>query len=247
VSKKPFTRRVWSRLRRPVRRVALRSIGLVGPPLLGLLARTWRIRFVDQHHLTDSAANGGCLLALWHGRMVLPMAAHDKDGYSILVSHSKDGELMHRLLQRFGYGTIRGSTSKGAPRALREMLRDLEGGRVVVVTPDGPRGPLHRMNAGVAWMSRATGYPVVSLGLATNKGWVFPSWDRFVVPKPFARVAIVYSAPRGCERRADEARMEAFTNEVREDLMRHEQLAGELVGGDVVERVMAQERDEGAA
>lgn len=236
MSKKSLARRTWSRFRRPIRRFALRSIGLIGPPLLGLLARTWRIRIVDRPHLDAAAAGRGCLLALWHGRMVLPMATHDKDGYSILVSHSKDGELMHRLLRRFGYGTIRGSTSRGAPRALREMLRDLAAGGVVVVTPDGPRGPIHRMNAGLAWMSRATGFPVVSLGLATNRGWVLPSWDRFIIPKPFARVAIVYSPPRMCERAADEARMDAFTNEVRDDLLEQARRASELVGGDVTER-----------
>jgi lysophospholipid acyltransferase (LPLAT)-like uncharacterized protein len=233
VSSKPLSRRLWSRIRRPVRRLALRSIGRVGPPFLRLMARTWKTEVVGEEHFASVRASDGYLLALWHGRMVLGIVAHQGHDLSILVSHSKDGELMHRLLGRFGFGTVRGSTSRGAPRALREMLRDLKQGRGVVVTPDGPRGPLHRMNAGLAWMSRATGYPVVPIGFATNSGWVLPSWDRFVIPKPFARIGIVYGEPMWCDRRADDAEMEAFTNAVRTALIVRQLDAGRVAGGDV--------------
>ncbi|WP_419186127.1 lysophospholipid acyltransferase family protein [Rohdeia mirabilis] len=216
-----------------MRRLALRSIGRVGPPFLRLMARTWKTEVEGEEHFASVRSSDGYLLALWHGRMVLGIVAHQGHDLSILVSHSKDGELMHRLLGRFGFGTVRGSTSRGAPRALREMLRDLKQGRGVVVTPDGPRGPLHRMNAGLAWMSRATGYPVVPIGFATNSGWVLPSWDRFVIPKPFARIGIVYGEPMWCDRRADDAEMETFTDAVRTALLEREVDAGRVAGGDV--------------
>jgi hypothetical protein len=211
--------RLWSRIRRRVRWVAKHTIAGIGPPLLGLLARTWRIEQRGEAHLTLGGERDGLLLTLWHGRMAIGMIPHRNCGYSVLVSHSKDGEVAHRLLRRLGFGTIRGSTSRGAPRALREMLRDLREGRRVVLTPDGPRGPRHRMNDGVAWMARATGFAVVPVGLGASRAWTLSSWDAFAIPKPFARVVLVYGAPQQAARDSDEAALREFGERLRERMI----------------------------
>jgi lysophospholipid acyltransferase (LPLAT)-like uncharacterized protein len=202
-----------------VRWIAKHTIAVVGPPLLGLLARTWRIERRGEAHLTLDGERSGLLLTLWHGRMAIGMIPHRNCGYSVLVSHSKDGEVAHRLLRRLGFGTIRGSTSRGAPRVLREMLRDLREGRRVVLTPDGPRGPRHRMNDGVAWMARATGFAVVPVGLGANRVWTLSSWDAFAIPKPFARVVLVYGEPQWVERDADEEAQRRFGERLRERMI----------------------------
>jgi lysophospholipid acyltransferase (LPLAT)-like uncharacterized protein len=210
---------VWSRIRRRVRWVAKHTITGIGPPLLGLLARTWRIEQRGEAHLALGGDESGVLLAFWHGRMAIGMIPYRNCGYSVLVSHSKDGEVAHRLLRRLGFGTIRGSSSRGAPRALREMLRELREGRRVVLTPDGPRGPRHRMNDGVAWMARATGFAVVPIGMGANRAWVLGSWDAFMIPKPFARVVMVYGEPQYMHRSADEAEQRAFGERLRERMI----------------------------
>jgi lysophospholipid acyltransferase (LPLAT)-like uncharacterized protein len=111
-------------------------------------------------------------------------------------------------LKRFGYDVIRGSATRGGARALREMLDALRAGNVLIITPDGPRGPMHAMNPGLVWMARATGYKVVPSGFAASRAWRMKSWDRFTVPKPFARVSFVFGAPIAIARHATTVQLE---------------------------------------
>jgi len=232
--------RLWRRIRRGFRWFSTYTIGFLGPPLLGLLARTWRVERRGEAHLAAGEAADGLILTLWHGRMAIGMIPHRGSGYSVLVSHSKDGEVAHRLLRRIGFGTIRGSTSRGAPRAVREMLRDLREGRRVVVTPDGPRGPRHGMNDGVAWMARATGFAVVPIGLGADRAWVLDSWDAFTIPKPFARVVMVYGAPLGLSRDADEAALREFGQRLQSRMVALEEGADGAARGELSLEEVAQ-------
>ncbi|MEZ5977505.1 MAG: lysophospholipid acyltransferase family protein [Planctomycetota bacterium] len=215
------------RVRKVARRFAIATARWIGPPFVWALHRTWRFEVRGAEHLAACDAGGGALLLLWHGRMLVGMTYHANRGYSVLVSHAKDGEIMHRLLRAVGYGTIRGSTSRGAPRALREMIRELREGRFVVVTPDGPRGPRHSITEGLAYMSKATGLPLLPIGLAADRAWQVSSWDAFAIPKPFARIAILYGEPIAIDRRADDAEMERFTIDVRERMLALEEEAQE--------------------
>jgi lysophospholipid acyltransferase (LPLAT)-like uncharacterized protein len=150
---------------------------------------------------------GGFIIALWHGRMLLGVPLLRQFQPEVLVSPSGDGDISERLLKAFGYSIIRGSSSQGGARAIREMLRAMEGGRVLVLTPDGPRGPMHSMNAGVAWLSRATGYAVMPAGFVCDRAWHVGSWDRFTIPKPGARVRLIFGEPLLVARDADEETM----------------------------------------
>jgi len=134
----------------------------------------------------------GRLGTLWHGRMLLAMRAHANKGHRVLVSPSDDGSLVTALLDRFGYGTIRGSSKKNPARALREMLGHLGKGGTIVITPDGPRGPRHSANPGPAWIARTTGFPIVPCGFVCDRAWRLRSWDRFTIPKVGAHIALVY-------------------------------------------------------
>jgi lysophospholipid acyltransferase (LPLAT)-like uncharacterized protein len=217
-------------LRKARRRVAQPLIGSGGVALVRRLSRTWKLEFGGLENFPLHPEQGGRLVALWHGRLLVGVEAHSNRGYQVLVSPSGDGELMHKLLREFGYGTLRGSSSRGGTRALREMLRDLKAARTVVVTPDGPRGPMHSMNMGLAWMARASGHPIVPIGFGVDRAWRLKSWDRCTVPKPFARVRICYGEPIPVARDADEATLTAVTERVRESLLELERGAAEALG-----------------
>ena len=219
--------------RKARRRAVQPFIGSGGAALVRMLSRTWKLEFDGIEHMPVQPAEGGRLLAMWHGRLMVGVEPHGHRGYQVLVSPSGDGELMHRLLGQFGYGTLRGSSSQGATRALREMLRDLAQAKTVVVTPDGPRGPMHAMNMGLAWMARASGHPIVPIGYGVDRAWRLGSWDRCTIPKPFARVRICYGAPISVQRDADDAQLEAATEAVRGSLLELERGAAEVLGVEV--------------
>ena len=213
-------------------RMARRALGglllrAFGPPVLGALSRSWR---TEVHGADPEQLGHGALITLWHGNMLVGMHQHRNRDWQVLVSPSDDGDLSEALLERFGYRVVRGSASSGGARALREMLGHLRAGARVVLTPDGPRGPRHSMNPGVAWMARATGHPIVPLGLACDPAWRFRSWDRFVLPKPRARIAFVWGEPIEVPRSSTPRELERITDGVRESMLALERRAHEQLG-----------------
>ena len=209
----PPTRRPWRRRWRRARRAAgERALRLFGPSLLRALVGSWRVSVVEADARRAAEERGGAILALWHGRMLLGLPVSRDEGVVVLVSASDDGSLAREVLATFGYGVVRGSTSWGGSSAMREMLDGLlEHRRVLVITPDGPRGPRHSIGPGLVWMARATGRAVVPEGLACDRAWRLRSWDRFTVPWPRARVVCAYAAPVSVAADADEEQLEAAT------------------------------------
>jgi lysophospholipid acyltransferase (LPLAT)-like uncharacterized protein len=235
VAKQPLISRKTKRaLRRKAGGTLLRFFG---PGLVAALSRTWKTQVVGLEHLGEAADRSlaskpkpGCMIALWHGRMLLGVDFGRARDWAVLVSPSADGEISERMLRAFGYRVIRGSSSRGGARAVREMVGELERGSVIALTPDGPRGPRHAMNPGLAWMSRATGFPVVPMGLVTDRAWRVSSWDAFTIPKPFARVALVFGEPVQVPRRAPETEMAEATELIRARLFECERRGLALVG-----------------
>jgi lysophospholipid acyltransferase (LPLAT)-like uncharacterized protein len=221
-------RRRWRRARRSLGKVLMR---LFGARLMRWNAATWKVEVENEHLLEEARGGGGGLfIAIWHGRMLLGMARYSGLGWTVLVSRSGDGDVSDALLRSLGYGVIRGSSSKGGASAVRGMLAALRRGEVLVITPDGPRGPMHSTNPGLAWMSRATGHAILPLGLAAEPAWRLRSWDRFTIPRPGARVALVYGEPMRVPRDADEAAQLAATEELRERMLECERRASERLG-----------------
>jgi len=216
-------------------KVARRKAGrgaasIVGAPIVRALARTWRPIVAGEEHLRSARAQGqGYFMALWHGGMLLPVVRHAKQGYCILVSPSGDGDVSEMMLRRLGYGVVRGSTSRQGRSALRAMLELLRAGTPIAITPDGPRGPRGVMTQGLAWMASVTGFPVVPCGFVTSNAWHLKSWDRFTIPKPFARVAYVYGEPIYVDRKADGG-LEHATQAIGAAIVRAEQRGLELLG-----------------
>ncbi|MFN0243287.1 MAG: lysophospholipid acyltransferase family protein [Planctomycetota bacterium] len=173
--------------------------------------------------------SGGYFMALWHGRMIVALPGHKGSKYSVLVSPSQDGDISESLLQSFGHRVIRGSSSRGGARALREMLTALRAAEALVITPDGPRGPRHSMNLGLAWMARATGFPIVPCGFVCDRAWRARSWDRFTIPKRHARIAYVYEPPIHVARDGGAPALEAATQRIRDAMLRAERKGFELL------------------
>ncbi|MCA8980560.1 MAG: lysophospholipid acyltransferase family protein [Planctomycetes bacterium] len=218
-------------LRRTRRAIGRPLARVVMPGVLRLLSKTWKSETLGAENLERAAgADGGHFMALWHGRMILSMPIGAHKAYHVLVSPSGDGDLSQAMLGRFGYHVLRGSTSRGGAQALRAMLELLRGGATLVITPDGPRGPRHSMNAGLAWMARATGHPIVPCGFVCDRAWRVKSWDRMTIPKPGARVVTVYGEPIHVSRDGGDDELEAATNSIRERMLEAEQLGFERLG-----------------
>ncbi len=223
----------WRRRYRIMRReLGGKLLRLTAPSLLRALAASWRVERLGWKNLEQAWSTTGVLVAMWHGRMLPALPIHKNMDAQVLVSPSDDGALVQALLQRFGYFVIRGSTSRLAPRALREMREHLRQGQTVVITPDGPRGPEHVVNIGLAWLAKETGLPILALGVAADRAWHLRSWDRFTIPKPRARVVVTYSKPLSIAPDATEAEMEAITEQIRVTLLRDEARAFEHLGVD---------------
>ena len=208
-----------ARVRHARRKLGAVTLPVLAPGLLGGLSRSWQLTELHREHFDAGLDAPGRLITLWHGRMVMGMPKHRGVGHRVLVSPSDDGSLVVPLLRRFGYGVIRGSSNKSPERALREMLRSLKEGGSIVITPDGPRGPLHHVNPGPAWMASVTGYPLLTVGAACDRAWRLRSWDRFTIPKPRARVVLAYGEPLYVPRGADDAALAEASETIRRRLL----------------------------
>ncbi|HEX5438216.1 MAG TPA: lysophospholipid acyltransferase family protein [Gemmatimonadaceae bacterium] len=168
----------------------------VGGIVMRLLASTWRMRQVNRSPMESIRQCGRpVILALWHGEMLPLLWHHRREDISILISEHADGEIIARVAHSLGYPTVRGSTSRGAGRALLGLCRVVESGRDVAITPDGPRGPTHQFAPGALVVAQRTGAPIIPLRVFAPRAWRLRSWDRFLIPRPFSRITVSYGNP----------------------------------------------------
>ena len=168
----------------------------VGYPLISTLGHTLRWRVDGWQHLEAIwASRRQPVMAFWHGR-ILPATFYFRNrGIVVITSENFDGEWIARIIERFGYGTSRGSTSRGAKRAMLQLVRDMRRGKAAGFTVDGPRGPARIVQPGAVWLAGATGNPVLPFHLEASSHWTTRSWDRTQIPKPFSTVALVIGEP----------------------------------------------------
>lgn len=168
------------------------SVGAtVGGLLVRLLALTWRVRLEGEEGITAvRRERRGAIFVLWHGELLPILWAYRGQGIHALISTHADGEIITRIVESLGFKAVRGSSSRGGARALLEMVRELQAGREIAVTTDGPRGPRREFAPGAVVAAMRANAPIVAFGALVDRAWRFRSWDRFVLPKPFARVVI---------------------------------------------------------
>ncbi len=197
----------WRSSRR--KRAEVGAIAGLGYPLINALGRTLRWRVEGREHLDAVAASGRQpVMAFWHDRILPGTLYFRRRGIIVITSENFDGEWIARIIERFGYGTARGSTSRGGLKALLQLKRDMDGGKPAAFTVDGPRGPARVAQPGALWLAKATGNPVVPFHAEASRHWMLRSWDQTQIPKPFSTVALAIGEPLTVAADADDTQME---------------------------------------
>lgn len=168
----------------------------LGATALRRLGASWRIeRIADAGVRGEIAAGRRVIYAFWHAQMLPLIYEHRGQSVCAMVSRSRDGELIARVIERIGYVTARGSSTRGGSEAALAILEWGRNGHSLTLSPDGPRGPARVMKPGLAWIAARSGMRVVPVASASRPTWFLRSWDRYRVPRPFARVWIAYGEP----------------------------------------------------
>jgi lysophospholipid acyltransferase (LPLAT)-like uncharacterized protein len=212
------------------KRVQAAVISAAGYRLVAALGGTLKWRADGAEHY-DAVVRSGRqpIMAFWHGR-ILPATLYFRDrGIVVITSENFDGEWIAGIIERFGYGTSRGSTSRGARRALLQLKRDMAGGKPAAFTIDGPRGPARVAQPGAVWLAKATGNPVVPFHIEATSHWTVNSWDRTLIPKPFATVSVAIGEPFDVSAEAGEDEIEAARKDLEERLARLAERARRLL------------------
>ena len=209
-----------------LKRFEAAAISAVGYRLVAALGATLRWRTDGLEHLDEILRTGRLpVMGFWHGRILPATYYFRRRGIVVITSENFDGEWIAGVIERFGYGTARGSTSRGARKALLQLMRDMRAGRPAGFTLDGPRGPARVAQPGAIWLAKATGNPVLPFHLEANRHWTLNSWDRTQIPKPFATVAIAMGEPLDVAHDADAGGVEAARRLLEERLQSLEQRA----------------------
>lgn len=180
-----------------VRERKVRWAALAGYWAVQLLARTWRLELRGESHWPSmDGARRPVVVAVWHGLMLAPIWTQRNRGIMALASEHGDGEIIARILERLGYAPpARGSSSRGGLRGLMTLVAALRAGRSVAFTPDGPRGPARVAQAGLFVAAHRAGTVIVPMSMHAARAWHLRSWDRYAIPKPFARVCVTIGEP----------------------------------------------------
>ena len=208
------------------------AISVVGYRLVSALGSTLRWKIDGfQHFDAIKAAGHQPIMAFWHGRILFATFYFRRRGIVVITSENFDGEWIAGIIERFGYGTARGSTSRGAVRALVQLKRDMAAGKPAGFTLDGPRGPAKVAQPGAIWLAKATGNPILPFHIESDRYWTAHSWDRTQVPKPWATVAIAIGEPMAIDADADARAIEDGRCALEERLRALEQRATALLEG----------------
>ena len=193
-----------------LKRVQAALISAAGYRLVCALGATLRWRTEGLEHF-DAIVRGGRqpIMAFWHGRILPATYYFRRRGIVVITSENFDGEWIAGIIERFGYGTARGSTSRGGGKALLQLTRDLAAGKPAGFTVDGPRGPAEVAQPGAVWLAKASGHPVLPFHLEADRHWTLKSWDRTQIPKPYATVAISMGEPLDVPADADATGIES--------------------------------------
>ncbi|HEY1306496.1 MAG TPA: lysophospholipid acyltransferase family protein [Vicinamibacterales bacterium] len=202
-----------------IKRAQVAAIAGLGYPLINALGHTLRWRTEGLAHLDAVRVSGRQpVLAFWHGRILPATLYFRRRGIVVITSENFDGEWIARIIERFGYGTARGSTSRGARKAMLQLVKDMKAGKPAGFTLDGPRGPARAAQAGAVWLASATGNPLLPFHIEASSYWTLRSWDRTQIPKPFSTVALSVGEPMEVPRDASNGVLEQTRVELERSL-----------------------------
>jgi hypothetical protein len=188
--------------------------------LVSLISKTYRCRLVDtknEQQVLD--AHGSVVYASWHQRFFPGITFFaTRKPIAIMISQSRDGEMIARVADILGWRSVRGSSSRGGVRALKEIRSLTRQGYRIGHIVDGPQGPFGVIKPGLITIAQFAGTPIVPVIMSAERRWVFNSWDRFMVPKPFSRVFIRFAPPIDVPRRLDAHAFETLRRHIEKQI-----------------------------
>jgi lysophospholipid acyltransferase (LPLAT)-like uncharacterized protein len=216
-------------------RTADRLAGFLAPRVgywyIRLLHATMRLEYRGRETLDRARQESErYILAFWHSRFAMMPYCYPDQRIAVVISRHRDARLLAEILMRFGYDMAWGSSTRGGVAALREVVRKMKDGYDSAFTPDGPRGPRRRVQAGVIVAARLSGKPIIPVAFSARPARRLRSWDRTLVPYPFSKGLYLYGAPMRVARKADEEEQERFRASLEDELDRLTDRADEQVG-----------------
>lgn len=181
-------------------KVIPKTVAYLGKPILALLAKTCRYEIQGLERYKEVARKEKCMIMVWHNRLVLIpkiICSNAKEfQYAALVSKSRDGEILSTLTNSYSIGSTIRVAHDARKNALDGAINYLSNNKgILIVTPDGPKGPVHRMKKGSVYLAKGSGATIIPLNWSTSHAWHINSWDRMAIPKPFSTIKVVFGEP----------------------------------------------------
>ena len=210
-------------------RIVLRIIIAAGYWFIRLIGPTLRVCVSREEGAQQSIGERPLIVSFWHACMIPATYICRNIGVRVMSSYSYDGEYMGRIIRRFGFVAVKGSSSRNAVRALLGLRRALEEGWTVAFTLDGPRGPRYKVKPGPVALARSSGVPLSMFHMAVDRAWVLNTWDRLIIPKPFSRVLMRFGKLIAVPPNASDEEVERYQQELQVSLDRVREFAEENV------------------
>ncbi|MCS6830213.1 MAG: lysophospholipid acyltransferase family protein [Armatimonadota bacterium] len=212
----------WQRLRPKL-------LGFIIWSLARAVGLSLRLKVFNFDQVLQRAQEGrGAVLVTWHGRSFIPANVFKGKGFWAIISLSRDGEIQNHIFRRFGFRIIRGSTGRGGIRAALEAARRVAEGGILAFTPDGPRGPNRQVQPGALFIAQKAKCPIIPAGVAAYPCKLLPTWDRYMIPLPFARGVFIFGEPIDVPENISEEQFEQLRQEVEEAINTLEQQAEQM-------------------
>lgn len=201
-------------------RIILRLIIFFGYWFIRLIGPTLRVSTSHEANSQQTFCQRPLIGSFWHAGIIIATYLFRDCGIRVMSSNSYDGEYMGRIIKKFGFVAVKGSSTRNAVRALLGLRRALEEGWTVAFSIDGPRGPRYQVKPGPAALARSSGVPLSAFHIAVDRAWVLKTWDRLIVPKPFARVLIHYTTLIKVPADASDIDLDRYTADLQNSLDR---------------------------
>lgn len=213
----------WQRLRPKL-------LGFVVWSLARAIGMSLRLKVLNFEQVLERAKEGkGAVLVTWHGRSLIPANVFHGRGFWAIISLSRDGEIQNHIFRRFGFRIIRGSTGRGGIRAALEAARRVAEGGILAFTPDGPRGPSRQVQPGALFIAQKARCPIIPAGVAAYPRKLLPTWDRYMIPLPFARGVFIFGEPIDVPEGISEQQFEQLRQKVEQAINALEEQAEQMV------------------
>jgi lysophospholipid acyltransferase (LPLAT)-like uncharacterized protein len=201
-------------------RIVLRIIIAIGYCFIRLIGPTLRLCISREEGAQEAVGRRPLILSFWHAGIIPATYLFRNLGIRVMSSNSYDGEYMGRIIHKFGFVAVKGSSSRNAVRALLGLRRALQQGWAVAFSIDGPRGPRYKVKPGPVALARSSGVPLSAFHIAVESAWVLNTWDRLIIPKPFSRVLLRFGKVMPVPAEAGEEDVERYQQELQESLDR---------------------------